>query len=97
VASEGASQELAAVAETDLKTIEKHILSEKAGATRPDGEFALAVLDWYCWSRTSYQIHGHARDLVREVMQEEERRLSERTDSLNRPHQLITITRDLTE
>lgn len=97
VASEGAIQELAEVAKTDLKTVEKHLLSEKPGATRPDGEFGLAVLDWYCWSRTSYQIHGHARDMVRAVMQEEEIRLSERTDSLNRPHRLIMITRDLPE
>jgi hypothetical protein len=96
MASEGAGQELAEVAKTELKTVEKHLLSEKSGTTRPDGEFALAVLDWYCWSRTSYQIHEHARDMVRMVMQEEEARLSERTDSLNRPHQLIMITRDLT-
>lgn len=93
VRDENADQELADFAATGLQAIQKYLLSEDRSETRPDGEFALGVLEWYCWSRTAYQRHGKMTLLVQKVLNEENSILSARIATVNRPHVLITIDR----
>lgn len=91
VQNENAGQELARYTATDLATVQKYLISGHRAQTRPDGEFALAVLEWYCWSRSAYQRHGVMTPVIKHVLNEEEARLFARIASVNRPHVLITI------
>lgn len=73
IRNENSGQELADYASSDLPAVQKYLLSKNRNRTRPDGEFALAVLEWYCWSRTAYRRHGQITPRIREVLEAEQR------------------------